>query len=71
MKIFVKPREGMIILRPDTGRKLEASGEFVPKNTFWARRILDGDVVECQPPTQEVKKEQPKAEPAKKEEKKK
>ncbi len=46
MNIFVKPKEGLKVLRPDNGRALDPAGEAVPKNTFWMRRIADGDVVE-------------------------
>lgn len=46
MNIFVKPKEGLKVLRPDNGRALDPAGEAVPKSTFWMRRIADGDVVE-------------------------
>lgn len=52
MKMFVKPKEGIKIRRPDTGVHLDADGEFVPKNTFWARRVLDGDVIESDGPAE-------------------
>lgn len=42
----IKPKEGLKIKRPDNGRYLNPEGEDVPKNTFWARRLADGDVVE-------------------------
>jgi uncharacterized protein DUF2635 len=45
--IFVKPKAGFKIRRPDTNSLLSEDGESVPKNTFWARRLLDGDVVEA------------------------
>ena len=46
MNIFVKPKDGLKIKRPDTGRLLDPAGEAVPKNTFWMRRIAEGDVSE-------------------------
>lgn len=44
MLIFVKPKEGVTLRRPDTGRTLAVDGEKVPKNSFWRRRIAEGDV---------------------------
>lgn len=45
MDIFVKPKEGLKIKRPDTNRFLAPEGEDVPNSTFWQRRLTDGDVV--------------------------
>ncbi len=42
--IFVKPKEGLKIKRPDTQRLLAPQGEDVPKSSFWLRRLADGDV---------------------------
>ena len=42
--MFVKPRKGMKILRPDTGTVLLECGEHVPKTSFWIRRLKDEDV---------------------------
>jgi hypothetical protein len=53
MKTLIKPKEGMKILNPATGRVLSAEGELVDLSTFWRRRIKDGDVVIV-----EVKKEE-------------
>lgn len=46
MTIFVKPKNGILIKRPDNGRFLKPEGETVPKNSFWRRRLNDGDVLE-------------------------
>jgi hypothetical protein len=46
MIIFVKPKDGVTIRRPDTGRMLAAEGEKVVRDTFWRRRIAEGDVEE-------------------------
>ena len=46
MTIFIKPKNGLKILRPDNGRFLRPEGEKVPNTTFWRRRIFDGDVIE-------------------------
>lgn len=48
MKVFLKPKEGLKIPRPDNGRVLKAEGEIVEHSTFWRRRISDGDVIEVQ-----------------------
>ena len=45
-KLFLKPKAGLKIPRPDTGRALAPEGEYVPKSTYWLRRIADGDVME-------------------------
>lgn len=44
--MFVKPREGLKILRPDSRTVLAPVGEHVPKTQFWLRRLRQGDVVE-------------------------
>lgn len=44
--IIVKPKAGLKIRRPDTKAFLSEKGERVPNNTFWKRRLLDGDVEE-------------------------
>ncbi len=42
----VKPVNPAAVIRdPHTKRQLPADGGDVPDNTFWNRRILDGDVV--------------------------
>lgn len=42
----VKPaREGLVIRDPHTKRPLPAEGARVPDNSFWNRRLADGDVV--------------------------
>lgn len=43
---FIKPKEGLLIRRPDNKKFLNPEGESVPKNMFWLRRIADGDVIE-------------------------
>lgn len=45
--IFVKPAENLKITVPVNGtyRFLSEDGEAVPRNTYWLRRIKEGDVV--------------------------
>lgn len=44
MRIFVKPKEGSKIPRPESGRMLKPEGEEVDQSTYWRRRAADGDV---------------------------
>lgn len=49
-EIFVKAAPGMRIKDPITLHLLSEQGEYKPHSTFWARRLMDGDVVQCEPP---------------------
>ncbi|MBK5145993.1 DUF2635 domain-containing protein [Budviciaceae bacterium BWR-B9] len=42
--MFVKPVSGRVVRDPVKGTFLPESGEEVPENTFWRRRLKDGDV---------------------------
>jgi hypothetical protein len=42
-KIFVTPKPGLRVRRED-GHILAAGGETVERDSFWLRRIKDGDV---------------------------
>lgn len=42
--LFVIPKKGLLVLRPDTGAPLQMQGEPVPKTTYWLRRLKSGDV---------------------------
>ncbi len=46
MEIKVKPANLAIKVRKPDGTHLADDGETVTRNTFWIRRIADGDVVE-------------------------
>ena len=43
-KIMVIPRKGLRVKHPDTRRDIAAEGELVEENTYWKRRVLEGDV---------------------------
>lgn len=43
--MLVKPADGRLVRCPVRGTVLPESGEDVPENTFWTRRLRDGDVV--------------------------
>jgi len=43
-RIFVKPVEGRRVKDPRTRELLRDLGAWVPKDSYWTRRIKDGDV---------------------------
>ncbi|MGX9376074.1 DUF2635 domain-containing protein [Pantoea ananatis] len=43
--MLVKPADGRLVRCPVRGTVLPESGEDVPENIFWTRRLRDGDVV--------------------------
>ncbi len=53
-KLFVKPAvEGAMVRQPDRDMTpLSQDGAWVADTMFWRRRILLGDVVEAEPPTE-------------------
>lgn len=57
MKIFVTPKEGVKVPNPQSGRAIDPKGEIVEKNTYWARRIKDGDVVATEVKAEKLKEE--------------
>ncbi|MBK5075091.1 DUF2635 domain-containing protein [Budviciaceae bacterium CWB-B4] len=42
--MFVKPNAGRLVRDPVKGTFLPETGEEVPDNSFWRRRLKDGDV---------------------------
>ena len=55
--VFVRPRLGLNIRDPQTGAYLPDTGQVVPRDAFWLRRIKDGDVqIEAEAPTKPAKK---------------
>lgn len=49
MKVVVKPKDGLRVKDPATRRDLPAAGAEVELDTYWRRRLSDGDVVEVKP----------------------
>lgn len=41
--IKLRPKKGLTVLKPN-GEKLAVEGEKVERETYWIRRINDGDV---------------------------
>ena len=48
MELTLKPKPGLTVRKPD-GNKLAADGEVVPRNSFWLKRLADGDVMSVNP----------------------
>ena len=47
--MFVKPADGLKILDPLRRDYLPAEGRTVTLDTYWRRRLADGDVAEATP----------------------
>jgi hypothetical protein len=45
MKAFLKPKKGLLVRDPVTGRALPAEGAEKPLSPYWLRRIKDGSVI--------------------------
>ena len=56
MQLFsIKPNKaGQKVLDPLSFQPLKEKGEKKPRNEYWLRRILDGDVVEIKPTAKEL-----------------
>lgn len=65
--VFVKPSEGGRVRQPErASRVMPDSGALVPRNNFYERLLLTGDVVETDPPkVEEAKPEEAKPEETK------
>lgn len=53
-RIFVKPTpqkddEPPLKVRKPVNGHLAAAGEWMPRDSYWLRRLADGDVVEAKP----------------------
>jgi Protein of unknown function (DUF2635) len=44
-KMWIKPKEGLVVRDWVTHRPLAAEGEEKPCDQYWMRRLRDGDVV--------------------------
>lgn len=50
--MFIKPAPGLVVRDPVSRLPLPESGREVPDtDTYWYRRIADGDVVISEPPS--------------------
>jgi hypothetical protein len=50
-KIFIKAPADRLVLDPMTHVRLAPEGEWKPRDVHWVRKLLQGDVVECVPPS--------------------
>lgn len=56
-KIFVVPANGLTVINPANGQALPAEGDTVVRDTYWIRRLNDGDVTEGAPKKTRTTKE--------------
>lgn len=49
-QIWVTPKSGVKVRHPQTGQHVPDTGMLVTPDSFWARRLADGDVVEGRAP---------------------
>lgn len=45
----LKPADGLVVRCPVSGQPLAADGEDKPLDTYWCRRLADGDVLRVEP----------------------
>ena len=50
-KILIKPASNMIVRDPETMEPLPESGKLVEQNSYWLRRIQNGDAFVEKPAT--------------------
>jgi hypothetical protein len=59
MNIFVKPRAGGRVRMPERqSQVMSASGAWVPRDHYYERLLIAGDVVEAKPPTKAIARKQ-------------
>lgn len=61
MKICIKPKDGLKIVKPETGLHLKAEGEHVIQSTYWLKRLAEGDVILIEEKETQTKLESPKS----------
>jgi hypothetical protein len=50
-QVFVKPaRAGLVMFDPTSRRRLPDEGMLVPRDTYWRRRLANGDAVLAKQP---------------------
>ncbi|MGR6980811.1 DUF2635 domain-containing protein [Testudinibacter sp. P27/CKL/0425] len=55
--IKIKPKSGLIIRDPETLEQLAGKGEDKPRNSYWLKRLKDGDVEQVETKQATVSKE--------------
>lgn len=61
-KVYVKPREGIVVKDPETLAPLPAEGAWRPRTRYWLRRLADGSCVEATQPRGRAERKKPKSE---------
>lgn len=56
-KINVYPAPGVLVRDPVTAGHLPEQGAVVPRNTYWLRRLAEGDVLQAPPAAKKKAKE--------------
>lgn len=51
-RIYVKPRPGVQVRHHETKQHIAEGGEFVNEDSYFVRRIADGDLVLAEPPAE-------------------
>lgn len=51
-RLFVRPAEGLRVRDPQSKLHIPTTGRWVPRDSFWLRRLRSGDVVVTDPPTE-------------------
>lgn len=51
--LTIKPKPGVLVKDPVTGKPLAEAGEKKPATTYWLRRLKDGDVTDLDAETVE------------------
>jgi hypothetical protein len=59
--IYIRPKQGLRVICPDTFKPLKPAGEWVSLLPYWKRRLARGEV-EVIRPVREVKKDTSKKE---------
>lgn len=52
-RVFLKPAPGKVVRKP-VGGHLSTEGELVNQESYWLRRLNDGDVVEATAPAEQA-----------------
>ena len=59
--IYIRPKRGLRVICPESFKPISPVGEWVPRSSYWKRRLASGEV-EVIRPVREVKKETSKKE---------
>lgn len=55
-ELYIKPAKPGSLRDPETLQKIPDDGAYVPANSYWLRRLRDGDAVEAQAPQKKAPK---------------